>query len=196
MQSRRCSTTNSRRTSAIALGIALLLSPAAAAPAPAQSLELSAAAEGASLTASLSFRWAGEQEIAQSLRDGLESRITFTLRVYETRAGLLPLFRDTLRAEKTVSRSAYWDFLDGMFVIESSTESRVSFARPEDLLRSYFRLSSVPLYSLPAGRTAGFYVLARAQFEPVRLVPPLTIISLVGAAATHTTSWVRAEAGR
>jgi len=38
------------------------------------------------------------------------------------------------------------------------------------------------------------YVTARAQFEPVRLMPPLTLIGLAGAAANVATPWVRRDA--
>jgi hypothetical protein len=37
------------------------------------------------------------------------------------------------------------------------------------------------------------YAIARAQFEPVRLMPPLTLVVLAGAAATSTTPWTRKE---
>ena len=172
---------------------ALLCLLLAAFPLAAQSVELGVVSRGNGLAADLTFRWDKVRELVDGLRDGLESRITFTFRVYERRSGLLPFLRDPLLAEKTVARNAFWDFLDNTFVVESDTGVRAEHPQAEDLLRDYLSLSSVPLYRFTGGRRPACYVVARAQFEPVRLVPPLTIVSLAGAASTLTTPWVRAE---
>src|SRR5271169_6040293 len=42
------------------------------------------------LSADITFRWNRMEELVASLRQGLESRITFTVRVYEKRRGILP----------------------------------------------------------------------------------------------------------
>ena len=55
---------------------------------------------------------------------GMESRITFTLRLYEHRRGLLPFRRDRLLVQKKAERSAFWDFLDDTFVVESEDGTR------------------------------------------------------------------------
>ena len=162
-------------------------------PLAAQSVELRVDARGAAITADLAFRWDKVRELVDGLRDGLESTVTFTFRVHEKRSGLLPLLRDPLLAEKTVARNAFWDFLDDTFVVESDAGGRTEYPREEDLLRNYLSLTAVPLYRFTGGWRPACYVVARAQFEPVRLVPPLTIVSLAGSASTFTTPWVRAE---
>jgi hypothetical protein len=133
------------------------------------------------------------EELVSSLRQGLESRITFTARVYERRHGLLPFRGDRMLAERRVSHSAFWDFLDERFVVETDTGTRVSFGSVDELLRGFFTLSAIPLYNGRAPRAA-LYVMARAQFEPVRLMPPLTLVSIVGRAATYTSPWARRDA--
>jgi hypothetical protein len=206
MHSRSSSTADSRRNSrrghAALLAAALLaVLPALASPAPlaaqAVALAVDRRAAGAAadvLAARVSFRWNRMAELVSSLRAGMESRITFTLRLYERRRGLIPFRRDKLVAEKRAERSAFWDFLDGTFVVESENGARQSFESAEDLLRGFLTLSDVTLSVVPRAGSPAYYVRARALFEPVRLMPPLTLVGLVGRAATVTTPWAVREA--
>src|SRR5271157_1544102 len=126
MPSRGSSTIGSRRSSAarraaapaalLPLVCAALLLLAAAASS--QAIELSVAARDGVLAASLSFRWARADELINSLRKGLESRITFTTRLYEKRRPAFSFAGDRLLSQRTVARSAFWDFLDQVFVVE------------------------------------------------------------------------------
>ena len=169
---------------------ALLL---AATPAQSQELKLTATRAGDMVVASASFLWHREEELASTLRDGLESRITFTVRVYEKKSSLLPLLADRLVAEEIIARNAFYDFLDGRYVMETDTGARASYADVAGLLEAFLSLPSLPLPRCRPWRDSGCYVAARVQFDPVRLMPPLTIVSLVGATATVTTPWVRKE---
>jgi hypothetical protein len=157
-----------------------------------QGVDLSVASPAGVLSADITFRWDRMEELVASLRQGLESRITFTARVYETRRGILP--GDRMLAERKVARSAFWDFLDDRFVVETDTGTRVSYASVDELLKGFFTLSKIPLYTRPRASQALVYVVGRAQFEPVRLMPPLTLVSMVGRAATYTSPWVRRDA--
>ena len=139
---------------------------------------------------------------AAALRDGLESRITFTLRCYEHRPGIAGLLGDALLAERTVVRVAFYDFFDRRFVVEQDGQ-RSSYADEAGFLAAFFTLGGVevmPAAGAPrsAGRGAAGsrYVAARAQYDPVRLSPPLTILTLFGVAARHTTPWVRQDVPR
>jgi hypothetical protein len=187
--SRSSSRTASRRSELL---LVLLLALPAAGLAG-QELSLSLLREGAFVRAAAVFRWDREAELTSTLREGLESRITFTLRAFEKNRGLLALLGDRLLAETTLARSAYYNFLDGTYVVEAADGTRVSYAEVGTLLPGFFSVRGVTVLGARPGRRAGWYVAARVQFEPVRLMPPLTIVSLAGAAATHTTEWVRAE---
>jgi hypothetical protein len=154
-------------------------------------------AAGAGVRADVAFSAGGADEPAATLRDGLESLITFTLRCYEHRSGLAGLFGDALLAQRTVVRVAFYDFFDRRFVVEQDGE-RTSYADEAGFLAAFFTLRDVEL--APAAGTRGAtgagtgpsrYVAARAQYDPVRLSPPLTILTLFGVAARHTTPWVR-----
>ena len=154
-------------------------------------------AAGDGVRADLSFSAGGVDGPAAALRDGLESRITFTLRFYESRPGLAGLFGDALLAERTVVRAAFYDFFDRRFVVEQDGV-RTSYADEAGFLAAFFTLRDVELAPAAGARAAdgaggspSRYVAARAQYDPVRLSPPLTILTLFGVAARHTTPWVR-----
>jgi hypothetical protein len=165
----------------------------ASAVASSQTIELSVVQRGSLLHALLSFRWAHADEFIDSLRSGLESRITFTTRLYEKRKAVFSFTGDRLIAQRTVSRSAFWDFLDQIFVVEDGSRRQKIYARPDELVRGFFALEEVFATETahPEGRR--LYVSARAQFEPVSLVPPLTLIGLAGAGVDVSTPWVRKE---
>jgi hypothetical protein len=174
------------------LGAALLaIALLAAAPAAAQGMTVSAAMHGQRAEARVSFTWDREAELVSFLRGGLESRITFTVRLFRQRPSLLPVLGETLLAERIVSRSAYFDILEKKFVMETDDGARALFDLPEDLLRAYFRLEALPLAAVRSSDKPS--VAAQVRFEAVRLMPPLSIVSLAGAAASTVSPWVRAR---
>jgi hypothetical protein len=190
---------------------------------------VSAAGDG--VRADVTFSTGGVDDPAASMRDGLESRITFTLRCYEHRPGLAGLFGDALLVQRTVVRAAFYDFFDRRFVVEQDGQ-RTSYADEAGFLAAFFTLGDVEILPaatgprsgdrtdrgaagsryvaaelLPAAGAPGSgsrteagrgtlrprYVAARAQYDPVRLSPPLTILTLFGVATRHTTPWVRRD---
>jgi hypothetical protein len=174
-----------------AISLLLALAPAGGA---AQAIELSTAPRGGSLMASIGFRWARTDEVIDSLRRGLESRITFTTRLYERRRPAFAFAGDRLLSERTVVRSAFWDFLDQVFVLEQEGSAQKTYTDPADLLRGFFSLEEAFNFTMSDAVRRRLYVAARARFEPVRLMPPLTLVGLAGAAASVTTPWVRRNA--
>jgi hypothetical protein len=189
--SRSSSTIASRRNSSPAAVLCLLLL-CLPLTASAQAIEISVVPRGAFLAAALSFRWAHAGEVIDSLNKGLEARITFTTRLYERRRPAFSFAGDRLLAERTVSRSAFWDFLDKVFVVEEEGRRPRTFSDPDSLMRSFFALDE--LFGIDASAHRRLYVSARAQFEPVRLMPPLTLVGLAGAATSVATPWVQGEA--
>jgi hypothetical protein len=189
--SRNFSTIVSRRNRFAAVALFLI---ASAATGSAQAIELSVAPRGGFLSASLSFRWARADEVINSLRKGLESRITFTTRLYERRRPAFSFAGDRLLSERTVTRSALWDFLDKVFVVEEEGRPQKTYGEPGELIRGFFAVDEVFGFDMAAAARRRLYVTARAQFEPVRLMPPLTLVGLAGAAANVATPWVRRDA--
>jgi hypothetical protein len=197
MRSRGCSRTGLRKNRAAAAVLAgalltavFLLLPM---PAAAQWVDLRVTSRTGSLAVSLTFRAEQPQEVVSLLRKGLESRITFTTRLYEKRNGIIPVLGDRMIAEKRVARSAFWDFLDGRFVVEADNGTQSTYGNAADFLKGFFAFDDLFLSVLPRDARRRLYVTARAQFEPVRLMPPLTLVTLVGGAAISTTPWARTE---
>jgi hypothetical protein len=154
-------------------------------------------AAGGVVRADVAFAAGGADDPAATLRDGLESRITFTLRCYKRQTGIAGLFGDRLLAERTVVRVAYYDVLDRRFVVEQDG-ARTSYADEAAFRAAFFALGGVELAPAAPARAgdasdaAPFrYVAARAQYDPVRLSPPLTILTLFRVAARYSTPWVR-----
>ena len=191
--SRGCSTIVSKRNS-VGLILACFLGAGAAAAVQAQTIELSVNQWGGFLGATLSFQWAGANQVIESLLTGLESRITFTTRVYESRRPAFSFAGDRLLLESTVARSAFWDFLDRVFVVEQEGVPQKTYTDPRELIHGFFALEETFTVDLSSAPRRRLYVTARAQFEPVRLMPPLTLTSLAGAAANVATPWVRRDA--
>ncbi len=121
-----------------------------------QAIELSMATAGGFLSASLSFRWAHTEEVIASLHRGLESRITFTTRLYEARSPAFSFAGDRVLAEKKVTRSAFWDFLDQVFVVEQEGGPQKTYTDPDELIRGFFSLEETFAYApsnpAPGGR--------------------------------------------
>jgi hypothetical protein len=189
MQSRSCSRDASRRSSAVFLAVFLLCTAGLGG----QEISLTVTRDRLLVSARIVFRWEKQEELFSTLREGLESRITFTVRAFERKTGLLAVLGDRLLAERTIARSAFFNFLDGTYVVEDDAGGRAIYTDLEALLKGFFTIDAAALVRLRPERLAPCYVMARAQFEPVRLMPPLTIVSLAGAAATSATPWVRAE---
>jgi hypothetical protein len=93
-----------------------------------------------------------------------------------------------------VARSAFWDFLDRVFVVEQEGVPQKTYTDPRELVSGFFALDEEYPADIASASRRRLYVMARAQFEPVRLMPPLTLISLAGASANVTTPWVRGDA--
>lgn len=174
--------------------LALLL--LAAAGLGAQDISLTVSRDRLLVSAEIVFRWDRQAELLATLREGLESRITFTLRAYEKTPGFFAFLGDRLLAERTIARSAFFNFLDGTYVVEDDAGARATYIDLGALLKGFFTVEKMTLARLRPEHLAPCYVVARAQFDPVRLMPPLSIVSLAGAAATHTTAWVREEMPR
>jgi hypothetical protein len=143
------------------------------------------------VSADVVLRWDRQEELISSLRDGLESRITFTVRLFQAGRSLIPFLRESLVVERSVSRNAYFDVLEQKFAMESDDGARTLFEQPEALVKAYLSLSGLPLAAVrgPERRS----VAARVKFEAVRLMPPLSIVSFAGAAASYLSPWVRRE---
>jgi hypothetical protein len=175
-------------------GMALFFFFLPAIPSFSQGVDLDAECTAKAVRAHVRFRWNKEAELISLLRDGLESRITFTVRLFRKRPALLQFLGEILVAEKSLSQSAFFDFLDQKFVVEPEKGQRKLYVQPEEMLRGFFSWTDILLDE--GGSYGDVFVTARIQFDPVRLMPPLTIVTLVGGTETYMSPWVRKEVAR
>jgi len=156
----------------------------------AQNVELAVSRDGGQAVVDVRLAWPDTAGLLSSLKeDLLESRISFSVRLLENRRTLLPFLGDTVVKEIVLSRSAFYDFLRGVYVVENDSGEEVLCDHPEDLLDAFFSWRGIHVeidrsLSQPS-------VAARVQFDPVKLMPPLTIVSLAGPTGTYTSPWVQ-----
>ena len=129
-------------------------------------------------------------EILSSLEDGLKSEIIFQFRLYHKNTGLFSLFGDRLIFEKKITRVAYFDIFEDFFVMETQGAGVQKFRQKEEFLGEFFQFNDYSLAKLKDENLSQMYVLARISLNPVRIVPPLNIISLFFTHTAVTTPWV------
>jgi hypothetical protein len=127
--------------------------------------------------------------LLRSLRDGLESTVTFEVRLYRKAIGLRGLLGDPLVDHVDVTRRASVDFLDDRYILVDEAGTTRLLTDLEDFLREFLTLAALPL-TPPAGGQA--YVYARARLEYVKLDPPLHIVALFRPTAA-VTRWCRVD---
>ena len=135
-------------------------------------------AVGGVVRADVAFSAGDADDPAATLRDGLESRITFTLRCYRRLTGLAGLFGDRLLTERTVVRVAFYDVLDRRFVVEQDG-ARASYADEDAFRAAFFTLRGIelapaapPRAGEATGTAAARYVAARYSTPWVRGAVP------------------------
>lgn len=126
------------------------------------------------------------------LEEGLKTEISYQFRLYRRYKGFFSFLGDKVIAEKKVIKTAYLDIYERVFIIEVNGEKKVLLYE-EDFLRSFFKAEDVQIGRLSSRESKEHYVLARISFSPVRLVPPLNMISLLYKKTAVVTRWTEAE---
>ena len=154
-----------------------------------ETTSLSAVVEEKVITVSAQLEEVSPNEVLSSLQEGLKSEIIFQLRLYHKNRGFFSFFGDRLILEKTITRIAYLDIFEDLFVLETEELGIRKFRRKDHFLKSFFQLQDYRLAELSDENSSKFYVLARISLKPVRIVTPLNIISLFFRSTAITTPW-------
>ena len=138
-------------------------------------------------------------QIVEAIESGLRSRVTFDLRLYRRRNGVIRIFGDQLLGEVRISHAASFAPLTGEYLLEvtrrhrgrgtPNVESTVS-ARYLDT--SSFRHALLSVREEVVGRAEvneQVYLSFRVHLQPVELAAPLHIISMFGR-GTHASGWI------
>jgi hypothetical protein len=134
---------------------------------PGQEILLSAGLTSREIRVSADYAGDEIDQVLAALQEGFKSEIVF---------------------QKSVTRLAYRDLFEQRFVIESGDE-RLSIGGEEAFLPAFFRLSGFRLASIRDIDVRDYYVLGRIRVQPVRLVSPLNIVTLLFRRTVTTTPW-------
>ena len=130
-----------------------------------------------------------EGSILESLLDGHRSEIRFEVRLYRNIKGFSKLFGDRLVSESFVLYEARRDAINDRYIVTIDREREIIFEHETAFTDFFFGLESYSL-TLTDPAPEEIYVLCRAQVEPIKLVPPLTLLTLILPGYRYTTQWI------
>jgi hypothetical protein len=133
------------------------------------------------------------QAVLASLWDGLRAEITFQLRLYRRSSGVFAFFGDRLLRERQVYQVASFDFYENRYKILRDNRITGEYAAETEFLDAFFSLPEIDLGEINTGDGGDYYLLARVRMMPVKIIPPLNIITLFSTDTVFTTPWVEAE---
>jgi hypothetical protein len=150
--------------------------------------------QGGRVEVSLGYSDPRAGEVLAALEDGLASEIQFQLRLYRRQRGLFAFLGDRLASELRLARTARYDRFERKYSIQTPGEAMARFADAGSFLEAFFALGPLTLGVLPSGDTSGYYVQSRVRLAPVKIVPPLKLITLFYPQASSP--WLRKELPR
>ena len=133
------------------------------------------------------------QAVLASLWDGLRAEITFQLRLYRRSSGVFAFLGDRLLRERQVYQVASFDFYENRYKILRDNRITGEYAAETEFLDAFFSLPEIDLGEIETGDGGDYYLLARVRMMPVKIIPPLNIITLFSTDTVFTTPWVEAE---
>jgi len=126
--------------------------------------------------------------VLHTIKQGMRSRITYTVRVFREVRGISRIFGDRPLAETQISKEARLDPFSGRYIL---TESRGTTSRYDDsrsLLQGFFGLEEV---SVPKVNEHDAYVMGRSRLEVTLLQEPLRLLMPFLGDLIITTPWSR-----
>lgn len=127
-------------------------------------------------------------EIINSLRDGHRSEVLYEFRLLREAKGIAKIFGDRLIEEAQVLYVARWDALDENFVVRIDNTIERAFDDP-DMFLAFFLSVRDHTMSIPDDLQNGDYLLGRWRLQPIKLVPPLTLMTLIKPDLQIISSW-------
>jgi hypothetical protein len=173
--------------------ILLFLHLLTAALSSAQEARLEASLRGQSVYGSVEYAGSHSQEVLASLWDGLKAEITFQVRLYRQNKGLFAFIGDRLLVERRVSQVAYFDFYENRYKIQRDGRPLGAYSAESEFLDSFFSMASVELGEIEPSDAQNHYLLGRVRMMPVKIIPPLNIITLFSSGTAFSSPWIEAK---
>jgi hypothetical protein len=150
------------------------------------------------VNASLRFSDPRQEEVLAALEEGLAAEVHFQLRLYRRLQGRPAFMGDRLLAERRVAQTARYDRFAERYVIERQGRRVGEFSEPAAFLEAFCFLQEFPVGRLsgppPAPSAAArHYLLGRVRLYPVRVVFPLSLITLFLPKLAVESRWLELE---
>jgi hypothetical protein len=115
--------------------------------------------------------------------------------LYRRQKGFLGWLGDRPVVNLRQSRVASFDPFTNRYVIEEDGRAAEAFGDQGEFLRRFFVLADHPVGEIEEGDPGAYYVLARVRLSPVRIIGPLSIVTLFSSESLITTEWVEQALG-
>ena len=149
---------------------------------------IGASAEGTTIFFSFKVETYQESQIIESLLDGHRSEIHYEFRVFRKATGLRKLFGDRVIEQEETMYIARWDALDESFVVLVDETAEFVFADAAEFLDFFLSVNNRRMY-IPHSLHDDDYLLCRWIIQPIKLVPPLTLMTLIKSDLQTISPW-------
>jgi hypothetical protein len=144
-------------------------------------------------SASLRFGDPRTAEVLTALSEGLSAEIHFQLRLYRRSQKRFLFLGDRLLAERRLSQTARYDLFEECFVIERQGRRMSRFRDSEAFLEAFCTLQGLPVGDLAGADPAGHYLLGRVRLYPVKILFPLSLITLFRPQLAVSSPWLQED---
>ena len=139
---------------------------------------------------SLDYRDPRREQVLKALEEGLTAEIQFQLRLYRRQPGLLRFLGDRLIVERRIAQTARYDSFEGRYRIRRQDRELAAYSEPGEALEAFCSLSDFPLADLSKEEPGEYYVAVRARLTPVKMVAPLSLITLFLPRLAFSSPWL------
>ncbi|MAG14133.1 MAG: hypothetical protein CMN78_06010 [Spirochaetales bacterium] len=128
--------------------------------------------------------------IIESLVEGHRAEIRYQIRIYQELSGIGRLFGDRRVVEYDVVHVAWWNAINQEYIIRVDDDAEIVFGNAGGFMEHLFTLKNQRI-AIPSESSDDLYVLCRPQIQPIKLVPPLTLMILLRPEYRQILPWRR-----
>lgn len=132
-------------------------------------------------------------DVLENLSDGMRAGVTFHIRLYRRATGPFSFLGDRLIAEEHPELEAGWDVFADRYVLRGPRGQERRFRAADDFISQFFSLSRYRMTNVASELSDRHYILVQVSLEPVKLVPPVNLVSLFSQQTMVTSPWVEAR---
>ncbi|MFP4564472.1 MAG: hypothetical protein ACLFRY_14310 [Spirochaetia bacterium] len=133
---------------------------------------------------------APEEELWESVDGGFQVEVVYTLRLYRKSAGLFRFLGDKIVEDAEPTRTGEYDPFSGLYLIHDTySGGTIRSDNRNSFLSKLLRVDDIRL-EIPR-EEGSYYILAEAEISPIKLKPPLTILSVFSKRNRYHTDWIR-----